>query len=285
PLLFRSTAPMCQINYAEALEDEGTFGRRAVRAWEVAAEEWRDYASREIPTTYDTIIQLKNEEAYRRRAEQLIAQLEEMAPGVRERLLAEKRAALPENQREALDTPPAERDEKQHQLARDAEDALETTHLDVAEALTGRKRREAEKRAKEAMELEQRAQQISRYRAIVNFGYWRLRCRVEQTPEAVAARQAVYRAELAFQDGNLPEAVERYAEGFQRWRTVLDRHPALLEDKITGEDLIEVIDQYRKLLAQLDEPFPADFPLSDVLDRYGEMERGRGAPAPEMAEP
>ena len=281
PLLFRSDAPMCQINYADALEEDGTFGRRAIRAWEVAAGEWADYGNLEIPTTYGSVIQLKNEEAYRRQAAELVEQLGQMAPGVREEIIAEKRAALPKNQREALDTPPAKRDEKQHQLAYDAEAALETTHLEVAQRLTGLKKRDAVKIAERAMELEQLAGQISRYRDIVNFEYWRLRCEVEQTPEAVAAREAVHQAEQSLEEGNLPEAIERYAEGFRRWRGVLDAHPALLEDRTTGEDLTEVIDKYRELLVQLDEPFPTDFPLQDVLDRYGDL-RPSAAPTPDV---
>jgi len=52
PLLFRSSAPMCQINYADAIEDEGTFGRRAIRAWEVAGNEWHEFGSLQIPTSW-----------------------------------------------------------------------------------------------------------------------------------------------------------------------------------------------------------------------------------------
>jgi len=284
PLLFRSSAPMCQINYADALEEDGTFGREAIRAWEVAANEWDEYSRLQIPTTYGTLIQLRNEEAHRRQAAELVEQLEQMAPGVRERIIAEKRDALPDNQRRALETPEALRDDKQWQLAADAEAALETTHREVAEQLTGLKKRDALKLAERAMELEQRATQISRYRDIVNFEYWRLRCQVEQTPEAVAARQAIHQAEQALAEGNLPAAVEHYADGFRRWRQVLNEHPALLEDRTTGEDLMEVVKEYRKLLEQLDEPMPSDFPLQDVVDKYGEMDQSP-APSPNVMGP
>jgi hypothetical protein len=277
PLLFRSDAPMCQINYAEAIEDEGTFGDPAIRAWKVADGEWAEYGAEEIPTSWGTIIQLKDEERLRERIDDLTRQLQELAPGVRERLIAEKREDLPDNQREALDTPPAQREEKQWQLAADAEAALQTSHEEVAEAVTGPDRRQAIPIAKELTELEERARQISRYRDIVNFAYWRLRCEVEQDPATVAARESIYEAEQALREGNLPLSVEKYADGFRRWREVLDQHPALLEDETTGEDLIDVIIEYRKLLAQLDEPFPRDFPLQDVMDRYG---RGQQAAAP-----
>jgi len=37
PLIYRSSAPMCQMNYAEALEKDGVFGERATNEWAVAA--------------------------------------------------------------------------------------------------------------------------------------------------------------------------------------------------------------------------------------------------------
>jgi hypothetical protein len=40
----------------------------------------------------------------------------------------------------------------------------------------------------------------------------------------------------------------------------------LREDPLTADDIVEVIDRYRKLLEQLDEPFPSPFVLQDVID-------------------
>ena len=46
---------------------------------------------------------------------------------------------------------------------------------------------------------------------------------------------------------------------------MLDNSPVLRADHITKEDINEVVDRYRKLLEQLDEPFPKPFVLQDVL--------------------
>jgi hypothetical protein len=50
------------------------------------------------------------------------------------------------------------------------------------------------------------------------------------------------------------------------WREVLDASQVLRDDQITKDDLNEVVDRYRKLLEQLDEPFPSSFPLQDILN-------------------
>ena len=42
-----------------------------------------------------------------------------------------------------------------------------------------------------------------------------------------------------------------------------------MEDETTGSDLMDLVKQYERILKQLGEPFPAKFPLQDVVDRYG----------------
>src|SRR5205085_3587975 len=52
PLLFHSDPPKCQINYSEALEEDGTFGQVARGEWDKAHAEWLAYGDRDIPTSY-----------------------------------------------------------------------------------------------------------------------------------------------------------------------------------------------------------------------------------------
>ena len=52
PLIYRSSAPMCQMNYAEAMEKDGVFGEVAQKAWADASSEWRRYGSENIPSSY-----------------------------------------------------------------------------------------------------------------------------------------------------------------------------------------------------------------------------------------
>jgi hypothetical protein len=48
---------------------------------------------------------------------------------------------------------------------------------------------------------------------------------------------------------------------------VLDASTILRNDTITNEDINDYIVRYRKVLEQLDEPFPKPFVLQDVVDR------------------
>ena len=146
---------------------------------------------------------------------------------------------------------------------------MRVTHEDVARQIKGPQHAKAKKLAEDATSHEETATYISRYRETVNFMYWRLRAQVEQTEEALNARKFIYQGDRAFRDGDPTAARTAYDQGFALWRQVLDKFPAFIEDDITGSDLMDLVKQYERILKQLDEPFPAKFPLQDVVDRYG----------------
>jgi hypothetical protein len=275
PLIFHSDAPMCQINYSEALEEDGTFGEKAQRAWRLATSEWKQYGTIDIRTTYrdpssgEIIdIHLNDREAYEKEAEARADELDKLAPGLRAEIHVEKLEKLSDAERKALDTDPQKRTGKQHELAAGAERALEVTHEEVARRVKGPDSRKARKLAEEAKQAEMMATYISRYRQIVNFEYWRLRCEVEQTDEAIAARKAIHQGETLFRDSRLDEAREAFDDGLAKWRLVLNKFPKLVEDQTTGDELVEMIDRYRRLLKARDEKMPEEFILQDVLDRH-----------------
>ena len=274
PLIYRSSGPMCQMSYAEYLEKDGTFGEVAKEAWLTAANEWDRYGSEEIPTSFKNektlepvVIRLGEEEMEEKTAKTLVEQLDAIQPGLREKIVAGKRANdLTASQRKALDTPPEKRTGKQFELAAQAEEAIKVTHDEVAHKTISSKHVEAKKLAKEATEHEQTAAYIRLYRNVVNFVYWRLRAQIEQTAELRAARQLVHQGDRAYSEGDLVAARNAYRQGLAGWRHVFDKVPSLVADQTTGEDLMEVIKRYRRILSQLDEPFPEKFILQDVID-------------------
>jgi len=290
PLIYRSSAPMCQMYYGEALEKDGTFGEVAKGAWATAAAEWSRYGNEDIPTSYTDendetiIIHLNDQEREEAEAAKLIARLDAMQPGLREKLKAEKLAALTPAQREALDTPVEKRTGRQWELAGQAEETLQVTHNEVARRITGPQRKEALALAKEIVRHENLATYIRRYRDIVNFVSWRKRAALEQTHDMLEARRLLYQGDRAYAEGDLMRAREVYTQGLQTWRKVLDANPELVKDITTAEDLMEVIKRYRRLLSQLDEPFPEPFILQDVIDAY-EAERGTSEKKPQPAPP
>lgn len=281
PLLYRSNGPMCQMNYAEDQEKDGTFGPVAKAAWQRAASEWHRYGTEELPTSFRNeetqkpiVVRLNDLEMHEEAAKKLASQLDAMEPGLREKLVEQRRAALTGAQRKALETPLGERTGKQFELAAQAEQAIHVTDNDVARKITGPRRKEALQLAKEAMKQQQMARYISGYRNIVNFVYWRLRAEAEQTDDMIDARRLVYLGDREYSEGDLVAARDAYQQGLNAWRAALDKYPSFVNDQTTDEDLMEVIRRYRNILKQLDEPFPKPFILQDVIDANRERQGG-----------
>ena len=59
---------------------------------------------------------------------------------------------------------------------------------------------------------------------------------------------------------------------------MLDKNPSLIPDQTAGDDLMDVIKRYRRILGQLDEPFPQPFILQDVIDAH--QQRNPSPPPP-----
>jgi hypothetical protein len=275
PLIYRSSAPMCQMNYAEAIEKDGVFGEVAKKAWADASSEWHSYGSEDIPSSFrwegsdePIILHLNDEEAEGEIAKEKVAQLEKMQPGLREKMNKERKKALPAAQRLALDTPPAQRTPKQAQLAFQAEEAIRVAHDEVARRISGppERREAAKKLAKEAAQHELLAVYTNRYRSTVNFDFWNQHSKTEQGKDLRTARQLIYKGDRAYADGDQIDAMTAYREGLQAWRKVLDDHHEYLNDQTTNEELIDMIRRYRHVLAQDNKSLPEPFILQDVID-------------------
>ena len=269
PLIFHSEPMMTAINYARALAADGIFGEKARDGWTLAGEAMRRYAVREIPTSWNVPIRLGLREAELARAERLAAELEELLPGRFAALEVERKAGLSDAQREAIETPPLDRTEQQQQLVAEAEQATKVTWPMVAREAPADAREQAKELAAEYVEASETAEIIDRYRDIVNFDFWRATCEMEVTEPALRAREATWRGEKDFEAARLRPAKQAFEEAFAAWREVLDQSDVLREDALTRDDLQEIVNQYREVLEQLDEPFPSPFVLDDVLDGQG----------------
>jgi hypothetical protein len=258
---------MAAINHARALEEDGVFGSAARRAWELAGEEMRRFATREIPTSWNVPIRLGLKEAEQDRAKRLAEEIETLVPGGFARLEEERRAALSPEQRAAIAVPALERDEQQLQLAMEAESAVKVTWKDVARSAPADVRDRAWDLALQETEARETAEIIDRYRDIVNFDFWRATCEAEVTEPALRARELTWKADREFAAARLQAAKQAYEEAFRAWREVFDASQILREDQITADDIAEIVGRYRKLLEQLDEPFPSPFVLDDILAR------------------
>jgi len=266
-LIFHSEPMMSAINYGRAIEGDGTFGTVARRAWEMAGEEMRRFAGREIPTSWNVPIRLGLKEAEEARASRIVKELETLLPGQFAALEAKKKESLTSEQKAAMDVAPIDRDEKQMQLAAQAQDATKVTWKEVARLAPADVRQRAWQLALEEVEARETAHIIDRYRDIVNFDFWRATCEAEVTEPALRARERTWVADREFKAARLQTARQAYEEAFKAWREVFDASKILREDQLTADDIAEIVGRYRKLLEQLDEPFPSPFILDDIISR------------------
>jgi len=265
-LIYHSEPMMTAINYAKALEEDGVFGVAARDAWKLAGDEMRKFSEREIPTSWDVPIRLGMREAELARADRLAAEMEKLLPGRYKALEEAKRATLTPEQVAALDTPAVERTDAQQAAAAAATEIVRVDWPMVVRDAPADVLKKAKDLLREWKEAKETAEIIDRYRDIVNFNVWRATCEAEVTEPAIKAREAIWRAERDFQNAKLQPAKEAYEEAFAAWREVLDASPVLRADRITADDMREVVDRYRKVLEQLDEPFPKPFVLQDVIE-------------------
>jgi len=275
PLLFYSGGPMSLINGSAAAQKDGYFGERSQISWQRAADDWRAYGDRELPATEGFMFRLNEYEERQQRIAQLRAEIEQLAPGVRDGIRKDKVSKLSEAMRAALDKPATERTSEEYGLAYQAEYEIRVTDREVFDKAP-RDSRAAMRTILEQLENDEYvAGAIARNRQIVNFEYWRTRCDAERTKLALDARRNVYEADRLFASGEkFNEARKQYEEAWTAWAQIFKEHPPLM-DNAEAQDLIESIGRYRDLLNQLDEKFPADFALNELLEHHPEGQRLR----------
>jgi hypothetical protein len=265
PIVFYSEPAMCQIDYAIALEDDGIFEEKAKVAWDKADADWAKYGSREMNSSFGITYRMNEQEALERQAADLIKQLDALSPGLREKIVEEYRAKLPADERESLEMAPERRSAEDQGRAFNATLKLNVPHKALAQRVEEPQREKAKRLADDVARLQGKAELINHERDTVNFKYWRTRCQAEKMDAALEARRLMYEAAEFYEDAQLEEARETYENAFRQWRMVIDQFPELRNDSIGGASIEESLKGYVDVLGKLDESFPQDFPLKDVV--------------------
>jgi hypothetical protein len=284
PLIFNSHAPMTDIRYAEAIEQDGFLDEKAQIAWEKARREWYAYGDRDIPHTRGFQIRLNNGERAKTELEQAQQRLEDLLPGLREQIREERMAGLSAEEvavYEKYQADPQSMRDADYVLLDQVNTKLQVTPAQVVERAPPDKLPEARRALVRLAEAEAMEQSIRHYRSTVNFEYWRRRCEAEKTDQAIAARLHLFEAEQAFTDADLERAKEAYERSWDAWAEVFQQFPALMTD-ITASDLLDSIVRYEDLLKQVDEPFPPPgFKLQELIDlNKSQMEQLRADYSP-----
>ncbi len=268
PLLFHAHPAMCLINYAEAVEEEGTFGEVAKNAWRKAADSWTQFSNRDLPTQYNIFVRLADKEQFDEKSKRAQAELAKlMPPGLREQLTADKKKTLTEAELDAYDTPADQRTSAQENEMYGANEKMAISHLEIADRVAGENHAAALKLAEEAAQADFLAGTIDGERDIINYNYWVQRCQLEPRDETLEARKKIYDADQAFTAAQLVEARDLYIDGLQKWHKIIDEYKILLDDPNLIEELAFAVGRYAAALHQLDERLPEPFFMQDVLDQ------------------
>ncbi|HEX4132115.1 MAG TPA: hypothetical protein VHZ24_18945 [Pirellulales bacterium] len=299
PPIFFSHSSMAQMSYAHALEDDHTdalaaavdeahrhanihdparstaarqreideqFTARILAGWSEGQRMWRALGERQFLSLDGEPYHLADAPRLKTDLAAATTELETVAPGVRERLRDERRAALPADERHALDMSPFDRDQRQRDLAARAENKLIVTAAMIGHAVTGPQAPKARELGDRIMHLQALVNTVDTDREVVNYDYWALRCALEQTADAREARRLVHHAAVEQGEADLLAARRDDAQAFDIWAKLLKQYPTLVEDP-TGVLMQEAIHQYENILKQLDEPFPTDFALDKLREK------------------
>ncbi|CAL1151181.1 unnamed protein product [Cladocopium goreaui] len=272
PSIFYSSPSKSQMNYSAAIEDEGLF-QKAVAGWEVAEREWREFGNLQIEHSTGKFIRFNDEDDLTERVAELNEQLKAMGEDVEAKAQADARASLTDAQREAYDTPAEDRTDEQNELYYQARNAMKIDAAKLAAVvaqMSPEKERQARELAAELMDTEQSLRFVRAYKGTTNYDYWATRCAFEQTKAAVTARELVFRARRLFrEEGDPVGAKEAYETSFNRWAEVFEEFPQLKDgEDTTGDDVMVFIYEFNRVLEQLDEEIPDDFPLWEIIESF-----------------
>jgi hypothetical protein len=274
PTTFFAAPAMSQINYSEAIEEEGTFGEKARSAWRTAANLWQTYGNREMRSSRGTMIRLGDLTRWQLERNKLQAEFDSISTGVNAELVAEKRAKLPQATLAAMAVPAALRSEQQNNLVAEGEAALAVSIDEIAERVAKNdpnKAGQASRLANRIKEIDDRIFLINNNRSVANYDYWKVRVEFEQTADALRARELAYEANRKFkEDADLLQARELFEESFDLWAKVFQAFPSLPLDSTTGSDIMDYVGEYSAVLEQLDlslasEEVDKRFALWDIL--------------------
>jgi hypothetical protein len=207
-------------------------------------------------------------ETYLSDAAEEAARLDELAPGVREQLRAERLALLTEPEREALDMADRDRTVEQAELVMRAAPKLSVRHREIVSRVPEEDQERAARIVTRLELLDSLLVVVDGFRTTVNFDYWMARCAAEQEETTVQAHKYLQEAQrLSAGDYHDQEAREAYERAWDRWAEVYAKYPILMDDP-TAEDIVDAINDYRELLdVRFEESFPPPgFKLHDLLE-------------------
>jgi hypothetical protein len=275
PVTFFDSPARSQMSYAEAIQEEGKTPSRWGSAWKEGGRLWGEYAKRDIESTDGFLIRLGELDRWKDREQELRDDLEAISPGLPAKMRREAEDGLTEEQKKLLVKLPTEPTAEEMAQYDAANDALSITPAKIASRIAKDMPEQAAEARKIAILIDEanaRVRAIDVNRDVANFEYWRLRCDIEQSPEALQARELLLEAKRLFKEEADPDGARKlYERSFVLWDKALKQFPGLTPDSTMGSDIMDFIDEYKAVLDQLDlsledEEVANEFVLWDILE-------------------
>ncbi|MEQ8787493.1 MAG: hypothetical protein RIC55_14410 [Pirellulaceae bacterium] len=331
PWLFYSHAPRCLISYATALDRDGELPPEEVsqQAWRDAEKQWELYGAREFYIRNEPV-RLNSLHELRYRANALAMAVDAAASGMPEDEVAQLRAeaerlyakdpradivrgkiaesypgfeqlrldirqrrrdSLEGEERDAFETPAELRTAEQRTMVAQIQPKFDPTPEDLLNAtdeanlpllaqLVGEFR--------ELLEELDRAEQLDSHS---KYHYWLVRCQVESTEQARAAKRHLFQAKQLAKQAKLEKeetrdengekvvvlgAKEHYEAAWDLWHDIFERRPEMYDNVEESQMLIQDLIEYDSILSKLDlDPLPHDFKLRGLIDFDPELWTGR----------
>ena len=102
----------------------------------------------------------------------------------------------------------------------------------------------------------------------MNYPYWTDRCQAEAEPDGTKARRLFYEGTKAYKTATFPVAVEKFREGLNVWKALLDRHEWYRTDDLNKKDTGLIVKRYARACQQSQVELPKDAPFLDLLKAY-----------------
>lgn len=267
PVIFYSDPSMALIAHADAITGEITPGEKTRQAWKKAGQEWDKFGAMDIPTTFGHSVRLNNTGILVAQAADLRKQLEALAPGLREKISESRHETLTDIEKAVYDQHKkfGEMSEDEMAAYTRAGRKLAVSDMELAEAMPAELRPKALNLARRALEATEIGEHTDAYAQVVNFVYWRTRCKVESETTTTDARRFMALGDQAAQGAKPDEAKKHYEAAWDEWAKIFEKYPELKTDDM-AEDLKEVVQRYKAVLDQLDEEFPKDFKLQMLAE-------------------
>lgn len=260
--IYRSEPAKCQMRYAMAIVEEGTFGEVARAAWRQAGQEWDEYGDYVFVSANDGVqVTLNDHDRLPPRVEALRAEIdklsgknrsgEEVSGGaIRAALRAQRQKQLNAQELAVLKKPKEELTLEEKVLWDQVTyEKLDVKDREVASALPGSVQPKAYELIAEIDSLLLRQYRAGTKRGILNYGFWKIRCEAETSDESIEARRLLHAAKQAHRkDRASLESVEAYDKAFAKFGEVFAKYPELLQDGELGDQVCDEIRLYKDAL-------------------------------------